>query len=593
MKHIFIPIAFFTAINVYAADAKYFSEFYHFEPADIFYTDSLPKVLELQTDGDLRMNGYDQYRPFSTIPLNIAGWDNDGVLQKFDVEEIRDTDWYKKGTTLIPSNTDTASRMGVTHQNGSPIMWTRSTGGYFGIVKPIQTEYRSPDWLFSIGNHDNAGSDRDNHVVNMGFNLNGGGGPAKPGLSGIGLSFEDHYEPTPGDSLAEYHTFFIDGEGLQHRLQSYTIRKNNFANWEMYFTLAKYYAKDPTNGGQWFIINRGSPTATSLALLGSGTETGAQFYVDAAASNLQIIPSGLTGSNRAVYLSQWDLMFMPSLYSAKQGGNYYTYFNQHAIAQLDNGCTLGKSGFRFSNYEGCAIKVTHPEDYNSKLFEVTNEGLITSGIYVSDLDSPGAPINILNTDNAGVWRSDPVSALSNTHIHDTSTITTDILSGINDIVNDGGQIHLEEEWGLIITSDDVTNTIHFSVDSSEIATKTDITSGFYIPLVSEAVNTDELPVATEAQYIKVYDVVTVSGRVTINPTEDEALLQFDLSLPIPSNVLSKEYISGIAHSGTTWYSTVEIKGNIESNKARFQYIPKNDIDIEAHNFSYTFTYRIN
>lgn len=550
-------------------------------------------VLILYENGDIKMPAYNADRPTDTPLTNLSGWDENGMLEKYDINDVRDSDWLKKGTNLAPTNTDTASRAGVTHVHNAPLLWTRTQSGYFGIAKPIQTYPTSPDWLFSINTTQNTGSTRNNNTVNMGFNINPGGGAEKAGFSGIGLSFEDHYEPNPGDSIAEYHTFFIDGTGAQHRLESYTIGKSDPAGWNMYHTLSKHFIKDPLNGGVWFSLNRGSATQASFQLLSSSTSRGAEFYMDAGATNLQIQPVNLLGTSRVLSMDKWDFVTMPGLTSAAINGNYYNYFRGFMIPSTDNACAIGLQGFRFSRIEACSLRLTKTEDYNFKLFEINNLGLITAHAYSSSVNSPGEPVNIINTNANGEWRIDPVSELSNTHQHSHSTITTDIVSGINGVRNDGGEITLDPGFGINILADDAANKLTIEVDQEELVLKQDISSGFYTPVISNAQNTDEMPLATEAQYVKVYDIVTVSGRISVNPMTNSTPVKFDITLPLASAITKTEYVSGIAHSGTTWYSTMEIKGNTSNNTATFQYIPKNDIDLNAHEFSYTFTYRIN
>lgn len=555
--------------------------------------DTSPHTLQLEADGDIIMPGYDVSREPGSAPINFAGWDENGKLEKYSTEDLHDTDWVKKGTSQAPSNADTASRSGVTQQDGSPILWTRTSPGYFGVVQPIQLNQRSSEWLFSMNSTPNPGSARENFTLGMGFNISTGGGAAYPGLSGIGLSFEDHYEPTPGDSIAEYHTFFIDGAGNQHRLESYTIRKSVPSNWEKFHTLAKQYWKDPTNGNTWLQFIRGNDSSSSLYLFGSSTQTGTLLFSDASANNFQIIPQGLAEGSRYLYMSQWDYVDLPGLLSASIGGNQYNYIRKHLIAATDNDCKLGTPTNRFSIVESCALNISNPTDHSIRYFEVNDTGGITFGLYDEQLNSPGEPLNMLNTDASGNLRSDPLSSLSNTHTHDESSILPDIISGINGVHNDGGEITIENNWGLTINADDTSNTVSLAVDSSQVATKNDLAAGFYSPVVSNAVNTDGTPAPTEAQYIRVLDVVTVSGRVTIDPAADSQTVTFDLSLPIQSNISSSFFISGTAHSGTTWFSTVEISGNTGTNSARFRYTPKNDIDLNAHVFSYSFTYRVN
>lgn len=356
--------------------------------------------------------------------------DTSQIATQYDISNLSDSDWYKGSTgTLIPTNTDTARREGVTWLDDAPLLQTRTSTGILHLVKPIQTSPKSSDWIFSMNGTDNAGSTRDNFTVGLGFNVGTSGGAHYPGLSGIGLSFEDHYEPTPGDSMAEYHTFFIDGTGAQHRLESYTIPKATPSAWENYYTLSKSYWKDPTNAGPWLNFQRGSTTVSQMALLGSASGTGATWSVDATATNTQIVPSGYAGTSRAFYINQWDYNYLTALTSYTAGGTYATRFRENAIGWNDNDTKLGINGFRFSDIEGCALKITNPADYADQYFHVTDAGAINMSKYTSAINSTGSATNILNTDASGNLRSDPVYEVIDTAVLATQYDLTQVTGG--------------------------------------------------------------------------------------------------------------------------------------------------------------------
>ena len=104
----------------------------------------------------------------------------------------------------------------------------------------------------------NGGAGVYNNTFIMGWNLSPGGGVEEAGKSGIGFSFEDNYEPILGSKMSELHTLFIDENGTQHRLESYTIRKNNPSLWEKYNLLGKLYIKSPLTGNTWLSYQNGN-----------------------------------------------------------------------------------------------------------------------------------------------------------------------------------------------------------------------------------------------------------------------------------------------------------------------------------------------
>lgn len=388
-------------------------------PFAIQTTPTLNNTLYLKNNGDILFGGYTSARPFSVFPKNFTGLGSDGTLQMYEIQDLIDTisndipaTWLK-GTISndIPESTDTAYREGVTWVHDNPLIFSRSsTGGYFGIVNPIQTNERNSDFLFSMNTTDNAGSTRDNTTVGIGFNLGQGGGAAKSGLSGIGLSFEDHYEPTPGDSIAEYHTFFIDGAGAQNRLESYTIRKANKNAWENYYTLDKTYWKDPNNGNQWLIFERGNTTSCAINMLGSSTGTGVQLAMDAANTNFQIYPNGMPGTLKGIYMDQFELFGLSTISGVNYGaGNAYTYQKNGAfVSANDNLASLGLISNRFNNLHVTSIHATHASNSADEIFTLDGSGEIRISKFPNTRDD-GAPVNFLGTNLTGLLQSYPAS----------------------------------------------------------------------------------------------------------------------------------------------------------------------------------------
>src|SRR3990167_2578901 len=64
---------------------------------------------------------------------------------------------------------------------------------------------------------------RPNTVVNMGWNLSPGGGPVLNGEPFLGVGFESHYVPAQGTEFNEFHLYWGDKNGAQHRPISFRI----------------------------------------------------------------------------------------------------------------------------------------------------------------------------------------------------------------------------------------------------------------------------------------------------------------------------------------------------------------------------------
>ena len=134
-----------------------------------------------------------------------------------------------------------------------------------------------------------------NDVFTMGWNLDRGGSAEVLGKTGIGLSFENHYEPSTGYDLAEKHLFFIDKLGVQHRLESYTIDKDNPATWEKYHTIARSYYKNPITNNKFFEVSGTAEGLSMFTLIGANENEAKKmsFQFNAASDYFGIHGGGL------------------------------------------------------------------------------------------------------------------------------------------------------------------------------------------------------------------------------------------------------------------------------------------------------------
>lgn len=117
----------------------------------------------------------------------------------------------------------------------------------------------------------------------------------------------------------------------------------------------------------------------------------------------------------------------------------------------------------------------------------------------------------------------------------------------------------------------------------------DIISGVYTPTRSAEANLDSNVTVTQAQYLRVGNVVTVSGRFTADPTLTATTTSFELSLPIASNIGAAEDLAGTAICGNIVSQSAEIIGVVANDTAQVQWKAG---DVTSQTWSYTFTYRI-
>jgi hypothetical protein len=125
--------------------------------------------------------------------------------------------------------------------------------------------------------------------------------------------------------------------------------------------------------------------------------------------------------------------------------------------------------------------------------------------------------------------------------------------------------------------------------TSPAATDGNIFSGTYTPTLTNSTNV-AASTTFEAQYMRVGNVVTVSGQVAIDVTTiatDSVLL---MSLPIASNFTVARQCGGTAASstaGTYGVETVAIMGNVASDAAEFRLRPTSIANLD-YRFSFTY-----
>lgn len=115
-----------------------------------------------------------------------------------------------------------------------------------------------------------------------------------------------------------------------------------------------------------------------------------------------------------------------------------------------------------------------------------------------------------------------------------------------------------------------------------------ITSGTYTPTRSAESNLDSNVTMTEAQYVRVGNTVTVSGRFTADPTAAGAA-SFEITLPVASNIGAAEDVAGVAFSGSIAGQGAEIIGVAANDTAKVQWVA---VDTTSQTWAYTFSYQI-
>lgn len=142
-------------------------------------------------------------------------------------------------------------------------------------------------------------------------------------------------------------------------------------------------------------------------------------------------------------------------------------------------------------------------------------------------------------------------------------------------------------WDGVTTIAPSKNAVRDKIEAvvASIPGPADIESGVYEPTLTDIANITA-SASAQCQYLRVGTVVTVSGKVRIDPVAS-AQTQLDLTLPVATAGINPENLAGTAVSVGILSDPVAIYNN-GAGLARFDFVP-NDI---GNNFYYfTFTYK--
>lgn len=132
-------------------------------------------------------------------------------------------------------------------------------------------------------------------------------------------------------------------------------------------------------------------------------------------------------------------------------------------------------------------------------------------------------------------------------------------------------------------------TFTYPNTSGTLALTSNFASGTYAPTRSAEANLDSNVTMSVAQYLRVGNTVTVSGRFTADPTTTTTATSFETTLPIASNVGTPEDIAGVAFCGNVLSQGAEVIGVAANNTAKVQWVAG---DVTSQTWSYTYTYRV-
>lgn len=173
----------------------------------------------------------------------------------------------------------------------------------------------------------------------------------------------------------------------------------------------------------------------------------------------------------------------------------------------------------------------------------------------------------------------------------TSTATTSPAGNSGDV-----QINFNGAFGGIgggITGNITGNAIgSISVNNgivTAVTVGTSTVSGTYTPTRSAETNLDSSVVMSVAQFMRVGNTVTVSGRFTADPTLPANTTSFELTLPVASNLGAPENAAGTAFCGNIAGQGAAIFGVAANDTAKVSWVSS---DTTSQSWSYIFSYVI-
>ena len=161
----------------------------------------------------------------------------------------------------------------------------------------------------------------------------------------------------------------------------------------------------------------------------------------------------------------------------------------------------------------------------------------------------------------------------------------DLLRIIERAVNTAGAVALTEGTingvtiGATTPSSGVFTTLSISAGA--------VISGTYTPDLFNVTNVAaSTPYA--CQYLRVGNVVNVSGKVDVDPTLAAATV-LGISLPIASTISAAEKCSGVAAASSIASEVAAVTGDTVNNRAQLEWVT---VSVVNHAMSFDFTYLV-
>lgn len=148
-------------------------------------------------------------------------------------------------------------------------------------------------------------------------------------------------------------------------------------------------------------------------------------------------------------------------------------------------------------------------------------------------------------------------------------------------------ISVLQVWSAKEHNSDGTHGRIRSLECESIVNDTGLAAGTYTPTITAVANCT-IGGGYSAQYLRVGNTVTVSGKCDIDPTSATTLTQVGISLPVASNFSAEEHCAGVAAtSGVTGYSG-RIVADGTNDRAELQFVTATDVSNVGWSFHFTY-----